>query len=164
MHLFDGSLIPSQPLLVMHSQTVHCWSHKGTNTNCLDLPLNCRAASLGPEDGALHRPVPRQAPPLPQIKRQDVRPSAPPPTRRRDPRSRRGYHQDEDAANVQAAPTRPSRDYSEPVWGGLSRSMSDGAAAQAWRTESPDSQVCNPSPLQSLTRTPLRMQAAVSML
>ena len=162
-HHLDDLIITAQLVSSTHSQLAPYWSHIGTNTNYLALPSICRAASLGPEDGALHRPVPEQAPALPQIKKQDSRPSVPLPTRRRDPRSRRGHHQDVVAADLQASQTRPSRDFSEPAWAGLSRSMSEGAAAaQPWITKSPNTQVRRPT--APATRIPLRIQAVVCML
>ncbi|KAL3153087.1 hypothetical protein ABBQ38_012105 [Trebouxia sp. C0009 RCD-2024] len=105
----------------------------------------CRAASLGPDDGALHRPAPRQAS-LAQHRREDCRPSAAPTTRRRDPRGKRGHYQRHEAADAHMSQMRSSHDVSEAGWGNLSRSMSEGTAAQVWAGKSPNSQVLTDAP------------------
>ena len=104
----------------------------------------CRAASLGPDDGALHRPASRQLPPA-QSKREDSRPSAALLTHKRDPRGKQGqrqHHQGPEAADAHTSQLQSSQGNNEPGWGGLSRSMSDGAlAAHASLGQSPNTQV-----------------------
>ena len=104
----------------------------------------CRAASLGPDDGALHRPALRQAP-VAQSKREDSRPSAAPLTRRRDPRGKPGQHQHHrgsEATDAHISRPQSLQGNREPEWDSLSRSMSEGTlAAQAWVGRSPNTQV-----------------------
>lgn len=108
---------------------------------CQLCSLVCRATSLGPDEGALHRPAPRQAPPA-QSRREDTRPSAARITRKRDPRGKRGQHHQGHEATDAHTSRQGMQDDGEPGWGSLSRSMSEGApATQAWVRKSPNTQV-----------------------